>query len=641
MADKTDKSNKYKTNTVKILKLCGILDNLFARCIGIYFILSAVHILEARQNGINVSDMWQIFIQTYPLKTLLIWFVITFCFVSLLFYYFTIKSKITVIISDVMDPVLLIAGTLFFSCSLMWRNDDFYMCIGVCLTAAVLIIYGTSKLKEKYINNIPVKVSVIAAALISLIVTGFVCVTAISKHSAFRTNSYDMGIFVQMYRSMTRNLTAVTTLERDIPLSHFYIHSSYIYYLLLPFYALFPSANTLIIAQVLMTVSGVIPIFLIAKNRNLKSIGILSACIIYLFSSGLLGPCYFDFHENAFLPPLLLWLMYAAEKRNYLLFFIMSALVCIVKEDAPIYVICTALYLAIDDKSKYRFHALVVVLVSAAYYLFITKWLTDNGDGSTTMYMATRFGNLMANENDGFIAMIGNILSNPGYFISLFIRENTLLFFMEVFLPLAFFPFITKKIHRFLLIIPFVIINLVQGTSYSFAADIGYQYTFGTVALLIYLAVINISEFDTDYRNICIITAGALSVITAFSLISGHLSYYELYREREEDFKTIESCLDAIPDDASAICYVTYLHHVADRDEVYIFNEADFEMTGDRIVGLKDMWKYDFYVMHQADPNTQNAIPYLEAAGYTVFAKCEDTLIIYSSPVYALNVNQE
>lgn len=631
-----DKYNKYKAGTAKILKLCGISDNLFARCISVYFILSAVHILDARQNGIDVQDMWQIFIQRYPLGTSLIWFALSFCLISLLFYYFTIKSEMTKKLSVLIDPVLLITGVLFFSCTLMWRNNDFYMCIGVSLTAAVLIIYGASKLRENRIN-ISIKVIAITVALISLVVAIFVCTTAISKHSAFRTNSYDMGIFVQMYHSMAHNLTAVTTLERDIPLSHFYIHSSYIYYLLLPFYALFPSANTLIIAQAVMVISGIIPVFLIAKNRNIKGIGLLSACMIYLFSSGLLGPCYFDFHENAFLPPLLLWLLYAVEKRNYLLFMIMSVLVCIVKEDAPIFVFCIALYLAIDEKSKNRIHALIVVLVSSAYYLFITKWLTDNGDGSTIMYMATRFDNLMVDETDGFSTMIGNILLNPGHFISLFIREDTLLFFMEMLLPLAFFPFITKKIHRFLLIVPFVLINLVQGSSYNFAVDIGYQYTFGTAALLIYLAIINISEFDNNYRNICIITTGALSVITAFSLISGHISYYELYKERETSFKEIETYLDTIPSDASAVCYVTYLHHVADRDEVYIFNENNFETAGDRIVGLKDMWKYDFYVMHQADPNTQNAIPYLEAAGYTVFAKCEDTLIIYSSPDYSFS----
>lgn len=627
-----DKFNKYKTNTAKALKRCGITDHLFARCIGIYFILSAVHILDARRNGINALDMWQTFIQIYPLKTSLIWFIISFGFISLLFYYFTIKSETAKKISGLIDPALLIGGTLFFSCTLMWRNDDFYLCIGICLTAAVLIIYGASRLKESYIN-VPVKATAIIVALISLLVAGFVCVTAISKHSAFRTNSFDLGIFVQMYHSMTRNMTAVTTLERDIPLSHFNIHASYIYYLLLPLYALFPSANTLIIAQVIITITGIIPVFLIAKKRNFKGSALFFACMIYLFSAGLLAPCYFDFHENAFLPPLLLWLLYAVEKRNYTLFFIMSALICIVKEDAPLYVICIALYLFIEEKGKDRFHALFAIIISTAYFLFINQWLTANGDGS--MMMSIRFSHLTTDQNDGFIGIIRNVLSNPGYFISLFIQENTLFIFMEMLLPLAFLPFITKKIHRFLLMIPFVIMNLVIGTEYSLAAQMGYQYTFGTSALLIYMTLINISDFDTDRRRISIIAASALSVITAFSLISGHISYYELYKEREASFKEMESCLDAIPAEASAICYIPYLHHVADRDEVYMFDEDDFMMSGDMIIGLKDMEKYDFYVMHQADPNTQNAIPYLEEAGYTIFAKCGDTLIIYGSPAYS------
>ena len=634
-----DKINKYKIKMLNILNSCGITENLFARCIGIYFILSAVHILEAWRNGIYALDMWQIFIQVYPLKTTLIWLVIYFVLVSLLFYYIGTKSKP---VSELIDPVLLIFGTVFFSCAMLWKKDDwenenFYLCISVCVTAVVFIIYGISKLKEKYIENISSKIIAIITALISVFILVFLLMTTIPRHKIFNTSCWDLGLFTQMYYNLTHHLKAVTTCERDILLSHFDVHASYIFYLLVPFYALFPGPETLIVVQDVLTISGIIPLFLIAKNRNFKGIGLLSACMVYLFSCGLLTTCYYYFHENAFLPPLLLWLLYAVEKRKYPLFFIMSFLVCMVKEDAPLYVICIALYLAIEEKNKDRFHAIIVTIVSAAYFLFITNWLTRTGDGSTTMYMATRFGNLAAEQNDGFISIIKNILSNPGYFFSLFVQEDTILFFIEMLLPLAFLPFATKKIHRFLLIIPFILMNLIQGSNYILAALMGYQYTSGPSALLIYLAIINISDFKKDIRNICIITAGALSIITVFSMISGKILYYEHYIEYKDFYANIEAGLDTIPDDASVISSRYILPHLAERDEIYLFDAKDYIIAGDEVIGLKDLTKYDFYVLDYSEEDIYMAIPYLKAAGYKVFAEYENAIVIYVSPTYTFN----
>ena len=620
---------KHFSTILKALKICGIPTYLFERCIGIYLCVSAIHIIKARQNDVNVITSWQEHIKEYPLNMTALWVVIIFGFVSLLYFFVKVRLKREMLW---LDPALLISGTLLFSCALLWRNDDFYLCIGVSLMAIALITYGVSKLKCIHIENITTKWIIVFVAIVSVLVMSFVCVTAVAKHRTFGTTCYDMGIFVQMFHSLSHHLTAVTTCERDMLLSHFNVHASYIFYLLVPIYALFPSENTLIIAQAVMTVSGVIPMYLIAKNRDFKGIALLSACMIYLFSDGLLAPCYYHFHENAFLPPLLLWLLYAVEKRNYKLFFIMSALVCIVKEDAPLYVICIALYLAIDDKSKNKLYALAVAFASMAYFLFITNWLTKNGDGS--MMMATRFGNLTIDENDGFIGIIGNVLSNPSYFISLFVKESTLLFLAEMCLPLLFLPFMTRKIHRYFLMIPFVIMNLVIGSGYSYAAVMGYQYTFGTSSLLIYMTIINIADFDTDRRNIATITAGAVSIITAFSLISGHISQYEDYKERKEHYTAIEECLDTIPTDGIVISNTSYLPHIADRDKIYLLGDDDFEKSGDEIIGLKNFEQYDFYVLSYGDGRTSSAIPYLESAGFTKFADCEGAIVIYQNPAY-------
>ena len=59
-------------------------------------------------------------------------------------------------------------------------------------------------------------------------------------------SAYDFGLFSQMYYYMDKCLLPLTTCERDGLLSHFAVHLSPIFYLLLPLYKLFPRPETLL-----------------------------------------------------------------------------------------------------------------------------------------------------------------------------------------------------------------------------------------------------------------------------------------------------------------------------------------------------------------------------------------------------------
>ena len=74
-----------------------------------------------------------------------------------------------------------------------------------------------------------------------------------------------------------------------------------------------------------------------------------------------------------------------------------------------------------------------------------------------------------------------------------------------------FMPFMTKKLTRSILVIPFLLINLM--TSYHNQYDIVFQYGFGSVVLLIYLSVINYAELERPKLLIC---ALCCSVIVFF-----------------------------------------------------------------------------------------------------------------------------
>ena len=79
-------------------------------------------------------------------------------------------------------------------------------------------------------------------------------------------------------------LGPVTTVERNYELSHFAVHFSPAYYLMLPFYMLFPHPATLQILQGIFVTSGIIPVFLIARKYGFSLIhsSLFSAIYAYI-----------------------------------------------------------------------------------------------------------------------------------------------------------------------------------------------------------------------------------------------------------------------------------------------------------------------------------------------------------------------
>ena len=87
----------------------------------------------------------------------------------------------------------------------------------------------------------------------------FVSAWTVGRVYSFSSPTFDFGIFSQMFYNMKETGLPMTTVERDGLLSHFAVHVSPIYYLMLPFYWLFPTPATLQVLQALVITSAIIP----------------------------------------------------------------------------------------------------------------------------------------------------------------------------------------------------------------------------------------------------------------------------------------------------------------------------------------------------------------------------------------------
>lgn len=616
--------NNLKHRISEIFFNCGIPDLLIVRFVAVYFFVSTITLLIGIKKGITAVDSWQTFINTFSFSKLMIATLTGFLILTLVCF-FTKRRTSSI------ECLLSVLSVFLFSLTSLWRYNNFYYAISVIVLFIIYLNYVIGKKNFKLNLNLPSKIIPITIFAIAGMVTVFLILTSIYHHKVYCTYGYDLGIFIQMFRSMVTDFSANTTCERDVLMSHFNVHASYIFYLLAPFFALFPHPYTLLIAQVLLITGGIIPLYLIARNHKFSNIVLIAVCFLYIFCSGLIAPNYFDFHENAFLPTLLMWTLYAIDKKKIVLLYIMSILVCIVKEDAPIYIICIGLFFLIEEKSNKRYHGLVITAMAAIYFIIINSWLMQNGDGE--MMTSSRFANLTFDNNISFFYIIKNSLVNPSYLITQLLCDRTLIFFLQIMLPLMFLPFMSKKIHRLILIIPFILMNLIIGSGYEFASNINFQYILGPSCLLIYLSLINIEKFNTNIKKRFALFAMFASIFTAMSINSDKIYFYNAYKEKQEIYEDIESCLDTVPTDASAIADTRYVPHLSMRDEIYILKNNDLVINEGKTV-YKNISSYDFVVLKPDEAISETILEEIEDYGYTIYNEFDGHVIIYVSPDY-------
>lgn len=410
------------------------------------------------------------------------------------------------------------------------------------------------RLSKFFLSKKATIICVVSLAFISFFMIAYFSVL---DYKSYYLSTYDVGIFGQMYHYLTKSFIPFTTCERDVLLSHFAVHMSPIYYVLIPFYVIFPSIITLQILQPLIVMLGVIPLYLICKNHKMSNKTIVLLTFLYCFIPSMSGACSYAFHENLFLPPLMLWLIYLFEKKSKFL-FVPLILCLLVKEDATIYVCCICLYFFFNKKQY--LYSLIGILIGVLYFFASSSIIASMGDG----IMSDRLNNFML--NDSLFSIIKVIFTNPGYFFSQLLAKDKFNFFIMMLFPLLFVPLLTKNIWRFILLIPFILINLMP--SYLYQYSIYFQYVFGSSTLLIYLVVLNIEELpEKNIFKLSLFTTCLFAYVACIYPIvySSHINY----KYGKDVYKIIDTELTKIDMSKTIVAQTFILPHLCNADNLY------------------------------------------------------------------------
>lgn len=523
-------------------------ENFFIRLFSAWSIMSIVNYLTVSGSvekietvkNINLIFSVILFVAAYTLTTLL----------SIVF------RKI-----DVDGIVFAASSLLYLGFASMFSTNQYY-CIALLFPAALSCIYSVRRFqRQKNIIEPAKNFTVIFSVCIALLSTSVITLIGVSRYLSFATPNFDFGIFAQMYYYLKTELIPMTTCEREKLLSHFAVHLSPVYYLLLPVYFVFDSPLTLQIAQAVILGSSLIPLYLLMRHFKLSNKVIALMMAAFAFYPAVTGGTMYDFHENCFLLPFILWLLYFAEKEKHIPMYIFMVLTFSVKEDAPIYIAFIALYFILSGRKK--LHGITMFLSSIIYFVFAVTILKNFGEGA----MTGRFDNFITDQNLGLADVIITIFKNPAYFISQCISEEKLLFILFMLLPLAFLPILSRKWSQFILAGPLVLINLMS--DYPYQHSIYFQYVYGTIAVFFYLAILNLADNPKNMRKYLAPISAVFSVIIFAFSVSPKLTYVNRLDVNREDYVKIRAALDTIEEDASVLSTTFYVPYLSQRKEIY------------------------------------------------------------------------
>lgn len=517
-----------------------------------YFIASSIFIMYNPESFDRIAFAANV---TYPI--LILWVVAIFDII--MFLRLSVGSKGFSYLMLELSAVFL--GYKFITGA---SGNDIYFTMGIVAVIGFITYYVFDKDR---LNLSHIKIGDKAAFSIVILAFFVFCIffgnVLVCKYKSFSSPTYDFGIFAQMFENMAKHGVQNTTVERGELLSHFAVHCSPIWYVFLPVYMIFRVPSTLLVCQVITVGAAVFPVFFLTKLKSRDNLVSIIISLAYLIMPAMVCPMFYDVHETCFLAVFILSIMYFAETRNWKWVYVFAALTLLVKEDSALYIAPIALYI-IFSKKAYKQGALIFV-ISLIYFAAACALVNSSGKGVADI----RYGVYCLPGEQGIMPMFKNIIRDPGFLLKIMFKEEMVQFIIYTFGVFMFIPLINRKYTNLLLLIPYLFMHLA--TDYIYQHDIGYQYTFGTCALVFFLFINNVCRFPKLKIYALAVTAFIACSFATYTYKGNLLMFVKYYNANKAEYDKSEQILKQIPDDAVIVVSDFAVGHIPQAEEMYVY----------------------------------------------------------------------
>lgn len=316
---------------------------------------------------------------------------------------------------------------------------------------------------------------------------------AVWSHQRFGTFGYDLG----QYHSIFANTLAgrplhVPALGWDYDWGELLNgHADLGTFYMLPIFALYPRAPTLLVMQSVLIASAAVPLFLLARRHLGAGWGLVLG-LAWLGYPPLHGAQLYDVHMQPFGMSWAMWAVSAVDARRFKTYWVFFTLAILCREDVSIGLCMLGTFMWL---SGYRPRTGFATALAAGSYFLLLRFSIMKSS-----YFADAFKELYPVGEHGFGAVLKTIASNPAFYAKSVITWEKLRYALQVFAPLAFLPL--RRPALYAVLVPGFLLTLTT-TAYAPTISISFQYVcnWATYSFAAAVAVLTLYGVDTEGRR--------------------------------------------------------------------------------------------------------------------------------------------
>lgn len=417
---------------------------------------------------------------------------------------------------------------------------------------------------------------------------------AITNHHGFGTRTIDLGLYDQIFYQSAHGRPLVCTFIKSQ--YHGSAHFDPILVALSPLYKLYPRVEFILGLQSVWCGSGVIPVYLLARQVLGSRLQGLLLAGSYALHPALHGANLYEFHSLTLSCVPILWTLWALQTGRLKTYWVMLFVALTVREDIPLMMVPVGLVAMLLPDGRLRRTGLATILFCGLYFVVVKKYFMTSGGvimggGAESYSFAYYYSEMIPDQQTGLKGMFLSLFSNPTFALRHALEEPKLVYLATVFLPMLFMPFLAKS-WRLTLLYGLAFTTLATRTA-VFSTHFQYSMSilpFAFAAIPAGLKAFSEGTLATAYglepvrlRRALVFAAFAASAATSYkfgaivenqSFRGGFVRIYRtLTPEQEAQYTWMEEAKRQIPPQASVGVSQKIGPHVSNRKDVYLYGQ--------------------------------------------------------------------
>jgi hypothetical protein len=247
---------------------------------------------------------------------------------------------------------------------------------------------------------------------------------SITNHHGLRTSTIDLGIYDNIfYQSAHGHPLGCSFVKHNY---HGSAHFDPILVLISPLYRVYPRAEFLLILQSVWLGAGVVPAYLIARDKlESRLCGVAFAAMFALYPA-VHGANMYDFHSLTLVTPLIMFLLWFLETGRTKSYWALILPTLLVREDVTILLCFVGLYAILTRKPGWARLGWVTILISITYFVVVKRFFMTSIDplngGPDSYGFAYYYEDLIPNKN-GVGGLLVSLFSNPIFVLKTVLAE--------------------------------------------------------------------------------------------------------------------------------------------------------------------------------------------------------------------------